>query len=107
MTHSGPLWRVGDLAAAALYYRLCRCYTLEFDTRKRLVERRGKLEAEDGCKRTAAAAACSVLFQVTARKNPNRRKRRKKQKIKKHTTEIREKNENSASAKKHCGNGLG
>ena len=32
MTHSGPLWRVGDLAAAAaLYYRLCRCYTLEDD----------------------------------------------------------------------------
>ena len=89
MTHSGPLWRVGDLAAAALYYRLCRCYTLEDD----LTHARDWLNGVANLKLKTDAngllfllpAACyfkSQLVKIQTEEKEEKNRKKKKQKTK-------------------------
>ncbi len=62
-----------------------------------------KLEAEDGRRRTVLA--WSVLFQLAARKKEIKKKKGEQNQTQKHKRHERERV--AASAKKHCGNGLG
>lgn len=112
MTHSGPLWRVGDSTAAAsssLSPRVVTHLKMIRHTRTQglpplLLVAWHKLEVEDGRKRTVLA--WSVLFQLAARKKEKEKKKANRiTKPKKHKRHERERE--SASAKKHCGNGLG
>jgi hypothetical protein len=116
MTHSGPLWRVGDSAAAAesssLSPRVVTHLKMIRHTRTQgllppLLLRwlRGtNLKPKTDANGLCSPGACYFNSQLV--KKGKKEKANRITKPKKHKRHERERRE-SASAKKHCGNGLG